>query len=147
MGGRRTLCEHLCIFAAGPRDPLMMGPACARLTGGEVSVHRSPPTLLMQTGSCLSWKMTIRQRELHKGLRLGGIPQDTRTGTDGFPGRKVSNQLTFKTNDGFKPGVENDMQDIPPAGNLQQHSPDLTTLRNHTKLSGRQNAALGPTCS
>ena len=34
----------------------------------EVRVHRSLPTLLMQTGSCLSWKMTIRQRELHKGL-------------------------------------------------------------------------------
>ena len=34
------------------------------------------------------------------------------------PGRNVSNQLAFKINEGFKLGVENDMQDIPPAGSL-----------------------------
>ena len=34
------------------------------------------------------------------------------------PGRKASNQRTFEINEVFKLGVENDMQDIPLAGNL-----------------------------
>lgn len=62
--------------------------------------------------------MRIRKESSAKGFDSVGFRRTLEQVPMVSPGRNVSNQLAFKINEGFKLGVENDMQDIPPAGSL-----------------------------